>query len=105
MYTQEGWNISSQKGYKMIEFYISQDTEKQKLMDVFCVEPIGASLDYRAKQYHFPLEMAQKMQSLPRIQWDTELEDLLEKTYTQNQEELIQSLAYFQCFWNKNGTL
>lgn len=86
----------------MIEFYVSLDTEKQKLMDVFCVAPMGASLNDRAKQYHFPLDMAHKMQTRPRMQWDEELEDLLEKVYCQNKNELLQSLSYFQCFWKSN---
>lgn len=87
----------------MIEFYISSDAEKQKLMDVFCVASMGASLNYRAKQYHFPLDLAHKMQAMPRLQWDEELENLLEEIYAKNQEELVNSLSYFQCFWKNNG--
>lgn len=87
----------------MIEFYISSDTEKQKLMDIFCVAPMGVSLNYRARQYHFPLDIADKMQTYPRIQWDEELENLLEETYSRNKKELVNSLSYFQCFWKNKG--
>lgn len=87
----------------MIEFYISSETEKQKLMDIFCVAPIGASLTERAKQYHFPVNMANTMQTRPRIQWDEALEDLLEETYLKHKNNLETSRTFFRCFWDKNG--
>jgi len=87
----------------MIEFYVSADAEKQKLMDMFCVEPVGVSLAYRAKQYHFPLELAEKMYARPRAQWDSELEDLLEAVYARHRSEMQEALSFFQAFWHKNG--
>lgn len=87
----------------MIEFYVSSDTEKQKLMDIFCVAPIGKSLMERAKQYHFPPDMAKKMQTSPRIQWDEALEELLETTYLKYKNELETAHSFFHCFWDKNG--
>ncbi len=83
----------------MFEFYISPDTEKQKLMDMFCVPSIGVSLEQRANQYHFPIELAQKMYALPRYQWDKELEDLIAVQYQKNATALNQSLLFFHHFW------
>ncbi len=86
----------------MFEFYISPDAEKQKLMDMFCVPSVGVSLEYRANQYLFPIELAQKMYTLPRHQWDKELENLISSRYREKEAELHQSLFFFQNFWHQH---
>ncbi len=86
-----------------LEFYLSADMEKQKLMDIFCCEPVGKDLKYRTKQYNFPFELAERMYNLPRFQWDAELEALLEQRYQQNNSELEKSLSFFNHFWKENG--
>ena len=68
----------------MIELYISKDTEKQKLMDIFCVNSVGVSHKDRATQYHFSPYLAEDMYKKPRYEWDEKLEDFLENTYKRN---------------------
>ena len=87
----------------MLNLYISPDTEKQKLMDVFCVQTIGASLEQRAQQYNFPKKLAQKMYQQPRYVWDDELEHFLEKTYLSQKNELEKAKQHFENIWKEKG--
>lgn len=86
----------------MLEFFISSETEKYKLMDMFCITDIGASMEYRAKQYQFPLNLAEEMKEKPRFIWDKKLEDFLFAVYQKHQTDLKKSQFYYTKFWEKN---
>lgn len=86
----------------MLDFYISLETEKNKLMDMFCVGDSAVSHEYRAKQYHFPLELATEMYQEPRFKWDEKLEDFLAKSYLDSKNKLNDSMKFFTEFWEEN---
>lgn len=86
----------------MLHFYISLEAEKNKLMDMFCVGEVAATHAYRAKQYHFPWTLAQKMYHEPRFQWDEQLEDFLIQSYQENEVRLHTSKAFFESYWQMN---
>ena len=87
----------------MLDFYISIETEKNKLMDMFCIQDVGFSLEKRAEQYHFPLDLAKKMYNLPRYQWDRKLEDFLSQAYQKNKNKLDNALSFFQGYWTQHN--
>ncbi len=89
----------------MFEFYISPDTEKQKLMDMFCVPGVGVSLEYRANQYHFPIETARKMYDRPRYEWDKEVDTLIKSEHLKNKNEMQKAITFFKDFWHKNTAI
>ena len=86
----------------MLEFVISSETEKYKLMDMFCMTDIGASMEYRVTQYQFPLNLAEEMKEKPRTVWDKKLEDLLFAVYKKQQKDLKKAQFYYTKFWQKN---
>lgn len=71
-------------------------------MDMFCVVEACSTLERRALQYHFPLDLAKKMYELPRHIWDEELETFLLSTYKNNQKGLKEALLFFQTYWKEN---
>ncbi|MBR6412784.1 MAG: hypothetical protein IKS41_06480 [Alphaproteobacteria bacterium] len=87
----------------MLDFYISLETEKNKLMDMFCLQDIGFPMEKRVQQYHFSLDLAKDMYHLPRHQWDKKLEDFLSEAYTKHKDDLASSLSFFQKYWNQHS--
>ncbi len=87
----------------MIKLYISKDTEKQKLMDMFCVNSVGISHKKRSIQYNFPYSLAEEMYKKPRYEWDEKLEDFLENTYKKNLPTLKQAQQHFEKIWSEKG--
>lgn len=86
----------------MFDFYLSAESEKNKLMDMFCTRSVGFSREKRAAQYHFPVEMAHKMYQHPRYIWDAELERFLAESYRQNQQKMTEALSFYQNYWQEN---
>ena len=86
----------------MLEFFISSETEKYKLMDMFCMTDIGAPMEYRVNQYQFPLNLADEMKEYPRTKWDKKLEDFLFAVYEKHLRDLKKSQFYYTKFWQKN---
>lgn len=86
----------------MFHFYISLDTEKNRLMDMFCVPEACSTFEKRAIQYHFPIDLAKKMYEHPRYVWDSELETFLASAYKKNKKDLEKALFFFQTYWEKN---
>lgn len=91
------------KKLEFIELYISKDAEKQKLMDIFCVNSVGISLENRVQQYHFSLPLAEDMYKKPRHEWDEKLENFLEDAYLTNLPILIKAKQHFENIWEKKG--
>lgn len=87
----------------MIELYISKDAEKQKLMDMFCVNDVGACLEERVQQYHFSLSLARDMYNEPRHKWDEKLENFLDCAYATNLSLLTKAKQHFEKIWQEKG--
>lgn len=83
------------------EFYISKDSEKKQLIEMFQEDdPLG--LKDRAKQYNFPVDLAVKINSEPLQVWKPELLKLLDNTYDHNLKFLKESASFFMNYWRKN---
>lgn len=70
-------------------------------MDMLCIQDVGFSLEKRAEQYHFPLDLAKEMYNYPRHQWDQKLENLLSCTYIKNRQKLDKAFSFFQEYWKQ----
>lgn len=82
-------------------FYISQNDEKAKIVEIFQMDdPYGISA--RAKQYHISEELAKEIHENKSDKWNNELDNILSKTYKENEDKLKNSLKFFNDYWLKN---
>ena len=84
----------------MYTFYLDKQEEINILNEMLAGET-GCTKEDRAKQYHIPLEIAQKC--VGQKEPPKELVDFVDKTYQRKEKDLEKSLAFHRDFWNKNG--
>jgi hypothetical protein len=86
---------------KYLEFFVSSQKEKDILVEMFQADKT-ATLEHRIMQYNFPAELAKRINGLPAEDWDSDLDNLLNKTYKKNLKELEEALEFFNLYWENN---
>ena len=84
----------------MYSFYINKQ-EEIHILNEMLVGEAGCTKEDRAKQYHIPLEIAQKcvgQKEPPR-----ELVDFVSKAYQEKEKDLENAQAFQTDFWGRNG--
>ncbi|HSQ97877.1 MAG TPA: hypothetical protein VLL98_04120 [Rickettsiales bacterium] len=82
-------------------FYLSKNGEKEEIVEIFQDDdPYG--IPARAKQYGISENLAKKINSAPREEWENDLDLVLTEAYRINEKKLNESLEFFKTFWNEN---
>ena len=84
----------------MYSFYISKQEEINVLNEML-VGKAGCTKEDRSKQYHVPLEIAQKC--IGQKEPPKELVDFVNKTYQEKAMDLEKALSFHVNFWARNG--
>lgn len=84
-----------------LNFYLSKEDEKKEIIGIFqSDDPYGITL--RAKQYQMPEDLAIRINSAKKNEWENELDLLLNNAYKENNKKLKDSLEFFESFWEEN---
>lgn len=84
----------------MYTFYVNKQ-EEINILNKMLVGQAGCTKEDRAKQYHIPLEIAQKC--MGQKDPPNELVDFINQTYQEKRKDLEISLAFHNDFWDRNG--
>lgn len=84
----------------MYSFYINKQ-EEINILNEMLVGEAGCTKEDRARQYHVPLEVAQKC--VGQKDPPKELIDFVNKAYQEKEKDLEKALAFHIDFWGRNG--
>ena len=84
----------------MYSFYVSKQ-EEIRILNEMLVGVEVCTKEERAKQYHIPLEIAQKCQE--QKEPPKELIDFVNKAYQEKAADLQKAVTVHRDFWHKNG--